>query len=623
MRKSPERRGLIFSFLIVYLAIVFLLAGLVTVGFHLYRSQVSRSEAGLQVGIVAVEIGPLVVRAYQRQDSEAVKQLMRSFFAFPAIHCVHLFEGGKVVLSWPERGCPEHMQAGIIKVPMPVEDTGFVIEFGLDNAYDKEQNWVSTRTFGVLSVFVILLVAVTFTLLLIRLVMRPLMHLQQAMLISTPDNPVDAKDVNAHQLGGAGLIYNQMAATARRYYSKMEKTQKQLRDSQARFRDMAEISTDWFYELDRNFKLAYVSDQFFQLTGLNKKEVVGKTLASLTLDQDEQGKWDDHQEKLMRNTEFRQFEFRIRTGDGRDCVANISGKPVFSDKGKFSGYRGTGRDVTQFRQNQEALAEANQNFGDSVAYASHFQHRLLAKEQDLRPDFGKVRFIWQPRDLVGGDFLTYFSIGETPYIAFYDCTGHGVPGGFMVMLVSAAIDRIRTQATAPKNCSEILQNIHDEICDALDITPYQNATDGLDCAIICLSRDKKYIEYAGANIDLLAVSKSGTLARYPAMRQSLGYQYLDKALAAERHKIPLDGQCFVLATDGIVTQIGGMPARMMGSRYFEALLREAKSNDPKKLANSLMRGLRRWQGSEERRDDVMVLAFCPEEELSDRNIDQA
>ena len=89
MRKSPERRGLIFSFLIVYLAIVFLLAGLVTVGFHLYRSQVSRSEAGLQVGIVAVEIGPLVVRAYQRQDSEAVKQLMRSFFAFPAIHCVH------------------------------------------------------------------------------------------------------------------------------------------------------------------------------------------------------------------------------------------------------------------------------------------------------------------------------------------------------------------------------------------------------------------------------------------------------------------------------------------------------------------------------------------------------
>ena len=130
---------------------------------------------------------------------------------------------------------------------------------------------------------------------------------------------------------------------------------------------------------------------------------------------------------------------------------------------------------------------------------------------------------------------------------------------------------------------------------------------------MCLSRDRKHLEYAGANIDLLAVSKNGKLARYPALRHSLGYQYQDKGLDAKMYKITLDDRCFVLATDGIVTQIGGEPARMMGNRQFEALLCEAKSNDPKKLANSLMRGLRRWQGSQERRDDVMVLAFCPDQ----------
>jgi len=43
----------------------------------------------------------------------------------------------------------------------------------------------------------------------------------------------------------------------------MKETQIQLRESQARFRDMAEISTDWFYELDKDFNLAYIYEQFY------------------------------------------------------------------------------------------------------------------------------------------------------------------------------------------------------------------------------------------------------------------------------------------------------------------------------------------------------------------------
>jgi len=481
MAISKERRGLIFSFLIIYLFIVLLLAGIVTAGFHLYRDQVSRSEAGLQVAVVAVEIGPLLVAAYQQQDE--------------------------------------------------------------------------------------------------------------------------------HQLAGAGLIYNQMAEQARSYYGEMKQTQMQLRESQARFRDMAEISTDWFYELDTDFNLVYLSEQFYHLTGLAKNQVIGKPISLLATNQEDHAKWEAYQDLLTAHKEFRQFEFRIRTGHGGDCVANISGKPVFDNNKKFQGYRGTGRDVTQFRQNQEALAEANQNFGDSVAYASHFQHRLLTSEPDLQRDFGEVRFIWQPRDLVGGDFLTHFQIGGKSYIVFYDCTGHGVPGGFMVMLVCAAIDRIRMQASHPGNCSEMLQSIHDEICVALGITPEHSATDGLDCAVLCLTPDKQSLEFAGANIDLLAVSETGEVQKYPALRQALGYRYQEKPLQAELHRISVDSRCFVLATDGIATQIGAKTGRMMGSRHFQSLLSEAKSTDPRKLANQLMRGLRRWQGEEERRDDVMILAF--------------
>jgi len=217
MRKPAERRGLIASFLVVYLAIVLLLAGLVTAGFHLYRTQVSRSEAGLQAAVAAVEIGPLLVTAFQQQDSQTTRRLMRSFFAFPAVQCVHFLQGGEKQSSWPERGCPTDMSAETTSFSLAIDDSDFALEFAIDHAYGKEQNWISTKAFAVLSVLVILLVAATFTFLLIKVILRPLMRLQHAMLTSTPDNPVFAEDLDAHQLGGAGLVYNQMAEQARSY----------------------------------------------------------------------------------------------------------------------------------------------------------------------------------------------------------------------------------------------------------------------------------------------------------------------------------------------------------------------------------------------------------------------
>ena len=127
MPTSKERRGLIFSFLAIYLFIVLLLAGIVTAGFHLYRGQVARSEAGLQAAVVTVEIGPLLVAAYQQQDENTAKRLMRSFFAFPAVQCVHLRKAGEQLVSWPERGCFSPIDTGITSLLLPIEGTEFSI----------------------------------------------------------------------------------------------------------------------------------------------------------------------------------------------------------------------------------------------------------------------------------------------------------------------------------------------------------------------------------------------------------------------------------------------------------------------------------------------------------------
>jgi serine phosphatase RsbU (regulator of sigma subunit) len=95
---------------------------------------------------------------------------------------------------------------------------------------------------------------------------------------------------------------------------------------------------------------------------------------------------------------------------------------------------------------------------------------------------------------------------------------------------------------------------------------------------------------------------------------SLGYRYHPKPFTITNHTIRPEGRCFLLVTDGIATQIGGAPPHMMGSRHLHALLKAAKTSEPKKLVNALMRGLRQWQSMHHRRDDVMILAFKPDEE---------
>ena len=68
---------------------------------------------------------------------------------------------------------------------------------------------------------------------------------------------------------------------------------------------------------------------------------------------------------------------------------------------------------------------------------------------------------------------------------------------------------------------------------------------------------------------------------------------------------------YVITMDGLLTQIGETTRRVMGTGRFEAELVAAESNDPARLIRTAGRVLKGWQGREERRDDVAVIAFRP------------
>ncbi|HSV50609.1 MAG TPA: EAL domain-containing protein [Burkholderiaceae bacterium] len=133
-------------------------------------------------------------------------------------------------------------------------------------------------------------------------------------------------------------------------------TQSALRESEARFRSLTELMTDWYWELDAQgqFMRSEASGTaqrgvlFRQTLGKAAQEAVGQTVRAT------QEQWQEWDARIASRREFRDFVFPVESADTPGLrYFSMSGLPVFDEQGVFSGYRGTGRDITA-----QKLAEA-------------------------------------------------------------------------------------------------------------------------------------------------------------------------------------------------------------------------------------------------------------------------
>jgi len=124
----------------------------------------------------------------------------------------------------------------------------------------------------------------------------------------------------------------------------------ELRASEERFKGFAESAADWFWELDCEFCITFVSARYMQLTGKSIDELIGKNFRNLASD-------DEHHQKAIAEAVHKprsgvilhEHEINASTSDGNTVVHSLGGQSIRDSEGNITGYRGTGRDVTQAR----------------------------------------------------------------------------------------------------------------------------------------------------------------------------------------------------------------------------------------------------------------------------------
>jgi PAS domain S-box-containing protein len=134
-----------------------------------------------------------------------------------------------------------------------------------------------------------------------------------------------------------------------------------VQKSEQRFRDIADVSTDWYWETDAENRYTFISDSMEENTGVSSSKVLDKKRTEIVSRQFEDSpEWKKHLEDLKHHKSFKNLEYPYVKPDGTSGWTRVNGKSVFDAKGNFTGYRGAGSEISELHRIAEEMIAARE-----------------------------------------------------------------------------------------------------------------------------------------------------------------------------------------------------------------------------------------------------------------------
>jgi len=151
------------------------------------------------------------------------------------------------------------------------------------------------------------------------------------------------REPDARMLQATRVIGSQIGQFLQR-----QRAEEVLRESEARFRFLTELSSDWHWAQDLHHRFTEISGRVLETTGRKAEEFLGKALwdpfFGIQLSEEE---WAKYRAGLDAHEPIRDFAYKQVLRDGSTAYYSVSCRPFNDDRGHFAGYRGVGRDITE------------------------------------------------------------------------------------------------------------------------------------------------------------------------------------------------------------------------------------------------------------------------------------
>ena len=179
--------------------------------------------------------------------------------------------------------------------------------------------------------------------------------LEEEFLISSPE-------ITASWLHHQVVPLADGIAVTSRDITQRKQAEEARKESEQRFRNLVETTSDWIWQVDENAVYTYVSPQVRDILGYEIEEVLGKTPFDLMPPTEAQRVAEIFSQIVASRQPFSNLENTNLHKDLHPVVLETSGVPVFDKAGNFRGYRGIDRDITRRKMAQKALRSSEERY---------------------------------------------------------------------------------------------------------------------------------------------------------------------------------------------------------------------------------------------------------------------
>ena len=269
--------------------------------------------------------------------------------------------------------------------------------------------------------------------------------------------------------------------------------------------------------------------------------------------------------------------------------------------------RGLTEANNELNEKNRKINKQNEQIVQSINYAERIQKAVIPETEILSGFIDEYFLCFKPKDIVSGDFYWFSVVDGKLVLVCADCTGHGVPGGFMSMLGMSFLNELvnHRKITQP---AVILENMRSGVKEALQQTNVRNKQkEGMDMSICVIEKDKRTMYFAGANNGVFLV-RNNTLYEHKPTKNPIG-TYI-KEVPFKEEKVELQaGDRLYLITDGYIDQFGGNEGKKYMKKQFKEDILEMSTKTMEQQKAELENNFENWKGDFQQTDDCTVIGL--------------